>query len=44
MVKFTERATFVIDKTGMIRAVWRDIDDLRGHSATVWEFIQKEKR
>jgi len=28
----------------MIRAVWRDIEDLRGHSATVWEFIQKEKR
>jgi peroxiredoxin Q/BCP len=44
MVKYIERSAFVIDKTGMIRAVWRDIEDLRGHSATVWEFIQKEKR
>ena len=44
MVKYTERTTFVIDKTGMIRAIWRNIEDLRDHSAAVWEFIQKEKR
>ena len=44
MVKYIERSAFVIDKTGMIRAIWRNIEDLRGHSAIVWEFIQKEKR
>jgi peroxiredoxin Q/BCP len=44
MVKYIDRTTFVIDKTGMIRAVWRDIEDLRDHPAAVWEFIQKEKR
>ena len=44
MVKYIERSAFVIDKTGMIRAIWRNIEDLRGQSAVVWEFIQKEKR
>lgn len=44
MVKFTERTTFVIDKTGMIRAIWRDIEDLREHPAKVWEFVKAEKK
>ncbi len=43
MVKRTHRTTFVIDKTGMIRAIWDNIDDLREHPKDVWEFIQKEK-
>jgi len=42
--KVIERATFIIDKTGMIRAVWKNFDDLRNHPSAVWEFIQKEKR
>ncbi len=44
MVKYTERTTFVIDKTGMIRAIWRDIEDLRDHPAAVWEFVKEEKK
>ena len=44
MVKYIERATFVIDKTGMIRAIWRNPEDLRDHPADIWEFIQKEKK
>ena len=44
MVKYIERTTFVIDKTGMIRAIWRNPEDLREHPASVWEFIQKEKK
>jgi len=44
MVKVIDRTTFVIDKTGMIRGVWRDIEDLRGHPAEIWDFIQKEKK
>lgn len=43
MVKKIRRSTFVIDKTGMIRAVWHDIEDLREHPKEVWAFIQKEK-
>ncbi len=43
MVKVIDRTTFVIDKTGMIRAVWRNIEDLRDHPREVWDFIQKEK-
>ncbi len=42
--KVIERTTFVIDKTGMIRAVWRNIEDLREHPREIWNFIQKEKR
>ena len=44
MVKVIERSTFLIDKTGMIRAVWRNIDDLREHPREVWDVIQKEKK
>ena len=43
-VKYIERTTFIIDKTGMIRAIWRNPEDLREHPASVWEFIQKEKK
>lgn len=43
MVKRIHRTTFVIDKTGMIRAIWDNIEDLRDHPKEVWEFIQKEK-
>ncbi|MCF8721149.1 peroxiredoxin family protein [Nitrospina gracilis] len=43
MVKKIRRSTFVIDKTGMIRAIWDDIEDLREHPKDVWAFIQKEK-
>jgi len=43
MVKVIERSTFVIDKTGMVRKVWRNIEDLREHPRDVWDFIQKEK-
>jgi len=43
MVKVIERSTFVIDKTGMVRKVWKNIDDLREHPREVWDFIQKEK-
>jgi len=43
-VKVIHRTTFVIDKTGMIRGVWRNIEDLRGHPAEIWDFIQKEKK
>ena len=44
MVKQIERTTFVIDKTGMIRGIWRNIEDLREHPREIWEFIQKEKK
>ena len=44
MVKVIERSSFLIDKTGMIRAVWRNIDDLREHPREVWDVIQKEKK
>jgi thioredoxin-dependent peroxiredoxin len=44
MVKVIERTTFVIDKTGMIRGIWRNIEDLRDHPREIWEFIQKEKK
>ena len=44
MVKYIERTTFVIDKTGMIRGIWKNHEDLREHPATIWEFIQKEKK
>ncbi len=44
MVKKIDRSTFVIDKTGMIRAIWRNIEDLRGHAKDVWDFINAEKR
>lgn len=44
MVKQIERTTFVIDKTGMIRGVWRNIEDLREHPREIWECIQKEKK
>ena len=44
MVKVIERSTFLIDKTGMIRAVWRNIEDLREHPREVWDVIQKEKK
>ncbi len=43
MVKRVQRTTMVIDKTGMIRAIWDNIEDLREHPREVWEFIQKEK-
>jgi peroxiredoxin Q/BCP len=43
MVKVIERSTFVIDKTGMVRNVWRNIEDLREHPRDVWDFIQREK-
>lgn len=43
-VKVIERSTFVIDKTGMIRGVWRNIADLRNHAKEIWDFIDKEKR
>jgi peroxiredoxin Q/BCP len=43
MVKKVRRSTFVIDKTGMIRAVWPAIEDLRDHPKEIWDFIQKEK-
>lgn len=43
-VKKIERSTFVIDKTGMVRAVWRNMDDLRDHPRVVWELINKEKK
>ncbi len=42
--KVIDRTTFVIDKTGMIRGVWRDLEDLRSHPSEIWDFIQKEKR
>ena len=44
MVKVIDRTTFVIDKTGMIRGIWRNIEDLRDHPKDIWEFIQKEKK
>jgi len=44
MVKYVERTTFVIDKTGMVRGVWTNIEDLREHPREVWDFIQKEKK
>jgi peroxiredoxin Q/BCP len=44
MVKVIERSTFLIDKTGMIRAVWRNIEDFREHPREVWDVIQKEKK
>ncbi|UCD11908.1 MAG: redoxin domain-containing protein [Nitrospinaceae bacterium] len=44
LVKVIDRTTFVIDKTGMIRGIWRNIEDLRGHPAEIWEFIQQEKK
>ena len=44
MVKFIERTTFVIDKTGMVRGVWTNIEDLREHPNEIWGFIQKEKK
>ena len=44
MVKVIDRPTFVIDKTGMIRGIWRNIEDLRDHPRDIWEFIQKEKK
>ncbi len=37
------RTTMVIDKTGMIRNIWQDIEDLREHPKEVWDFITKEK-
>lgn len=43
-VKKIERSTFVIDKTGMIRGVWRNITELRDHPREVWDFIAKEKK
>ena len=43
-VKVIERTTFVIDKTGMIRGVWRNLQDLREHPREIWGFIQKEKK
>ena len=43
MVKRIHRTTFVIDKTGMIRRIWDNIEDLREHPREVWELIQKEK-
>ena len=44
MVKKIQRSTFVIDKTGMIRAVWRNITEFREHPREVWDFIAKEKK
>jgi len=44
MTKVIDRTTFVIDKTGMIRGVWRNLEDLRNHPSEIWDFIQKEKR
>lgn len=44
MTKIIDRTTFVIDKTGMIRGIWRNIEDLREHPREIWEFIQKEKK
>ena len=44
MVKVIERSTFLIDKTGMIRAVWRNIEDFREHPKEVWDVIQNEKK
>jgi len=43
MVKRVRRSTYLIDKTGMIRAVWDNIEDFREHPREVWDFIQKEK-
>lgn len=43
MVKRVHRTTFIIDKTGMIRAIWDNIEDLREHPKDVWERILKEK-
>lgn len=41
--KKVHRTTMVIDKTGMIRNIWQDIEDLREHPREVWEYIAKEK-
>lgn len=43
MERRVQRTTFVIDKTGMIRNIWEDMEDLREHPLEVWKFIQKEK-
>lgn len=42
--KVIDRTTFIIDKTGMIRGIWRDIQNLRDHPREVWDFVQKEKK
>ncbi len=44
MGEIIERSTFLINKTGMIRAVWRNIEDFREHPREVWDVIQKEKK
>ena len=43
MVKRIHRCTILIDKTGMVRAIWDNIEDMRGHPLEIWEFIMKEK-
>lgn len=43
MERKIHRTTMVIDKTGMIRGIWEDIEDLREHPKDVWMFVQKEK-
>ena len=43
MVKRIRRCTILIDKTGMVRAIWDNIEDMRGHPLEIWEFIMKEK-
>jgi len=44
MIKKVDRTTFIIDKTGMIRNIWHNIEDLREHPRQIWEFIDKEKK
>ena len=43
MERKVARTTFVIDKTGMIRNIWENIEDLREHPKEVWQYIAKEK-
>ena len=43
-IRAVQRSTFIIDKTGMIRKIWRNIDDLRGHAKEIWDFIKAEKK
>ena len=43
-VRGIQRSSFVIDKTGMIRKIWRNIEDLRGHAKEIWDFIKAEKK
>tara|TARA_B100000686_G_scaffold213738_1_gene220721 strand:- start:1756 stop:2277 length:522 start_codon:yes stop_codon:yes gene_type:complete len=44
IIRTVERSTFIIDKTGMIRKIWRNIEDLRGHAKEIWSYIKAEKK